>query len=220
MPASTENQLKRSKRLIFACALLPGLYLAYAIWQEMLGPEPVEFVQRWTGSWTAGLLLLTLSISPLRNLTGRHDLLRLRRMLGLFCFFYASLHLLAFIGFEHEFSVDAIARGILKRPFVLLGFSAFAILASLAATSNAAAIRRLGGRRWQTWHRNIYLAAILGGAHFLWLAKGWHVAGALTYSLLLVALLGWRIRERQNRSTPTTPASNVRPLKFFPRRPD
>lgn len=221
MPGTPDQPpLTPNKALLFTICLLPLAYLLWAVRYDGLGPEPIEFVQRWTGFWTFTLLLLTLSLSPLRALTGRHGLLRLRRMLGLFCFLYASLHLLAFIGFEHEFAANAIARGILKRPFTLLGIAALALLVPLAATSNAAAIRWLGGRRWQELHRSIYLAAILGGIHYLCLAQGWNFLAALVYAMLLAGLLGWRMRARQRKTIPAPPQENVRPLKFFPRKPD
>ena len=167
----TTPPVARLKLALFLLALLPLGRLLWAAWTGDFGPNPVEFVQRWTGTWTFNFLLLTLCITPLRVWTQWHWLLRLRRMLGLFTFFYATLHFLSFIGFDHSFDVDAIARDIFKRPFVTVGFAAFVLLIPLAATSNQWAIRKLGGRRWQDLHRNVYLIGILAAVHYFWLAK-------------------------------------------------
>ena len=139
------KELSWLKALLFSLALIPFGYLVQAAWAGDLGTQPAEFIQRRTGFWTFSFLLLTLSISPLRSLTQWHWLLRLRRMLGLFAFFYAALHALSFVGFQHAFAVDEIARDISKRPFIAIGFAAFVLLTPLAATSNQVAIRQLGG---------------------------------------------------------------------------
>ena len=214
------GQLSLIKAALFILALLPLARLLFAAVNSDLGPEPVEFVQRWTGTWTINLLLLTLCISPLRSVTQWHWILRLRRMLGLFTFFYATLHFLPFIGFEHAFNLNEIARDILKRPFVTLGFAAFAILIPLAATSNQFAIRRLGGRRWQELHRSIYLIAILGCLHYFWLTKAENMMWPLAYSVILGLLLRWRIRERKRKAVPVQKAPEVKPLRFFKQKPD
>ena len=216
----SSGQLSLIKAALFVLALLPFARLLFAAVNGDLGPEPVEFVQRWTGTWTINLLLLTLCISPLRAVTQWHWILRLRRMLGLFTFFYATLHFLAFIGFEHAFNLNEIARDILKRPFVTLGFAAFAILIPLAATSNQFAIRRLGGRRWQELHRSIYLIAILGCLHYFWLTKAENMMWPLAYSVILGLLLRWRIRERKRKAVPVQKAPEVKPLRFFKQKPD
>lgn len=214
------RQLGRIKAALFALCLLPAARLGWAAWTGDFGPNPVEFVQRWTGTWTFNLLLLTLCVTPLRTLTGLHWLARLRRMLGLFCFFYATLHFLAFVGFDHEFAVDAIARDILKRPFVTVGFAAFVLLVPLAATSSNRAIRWLGGRRWQDLHRAVYPIAILGCLHYLWLVKATALLWPIAYSAAVALLLGWRIRERRRKAIPVPRFPDAKPLKFFSRRPD
>jgi sulfoxide reductase heme-binding subunit YedZ len=219
---STTPPLGPIKALLFALCLLPFSRLLWAAVTGDFGPEPAEFVQRWTGTWTLNLLLLTLCISPLRMLAGLPWLLRLRRMLGLFTFFYATLHFLAFIGFDHGFVPDAIARDIIKRPFVLVGLAAFALLVPLAATSNQAAIRRLGGRRWQELHRSIYLVGILAIVHYFWLARAEALMWPLAYAVVLALLLAWRVRERRRKASPM-PAPRIsgsKPIKFFPRKPD
>ncbi|WP_374404766.1 sulfite oxidase heme-binding subunit YedZ [Niveibacterium sp.] len=216
----TPRQLAGIKLAVFTLCLLPFIRLLWAAWTDDFGPNPVEFVQRWTGSWTFNLLLLTLCVSPLRGLTEWHWLLRLRRMLGLFTFFYAALHFLSFIGFDHLFEIDDIARDILKRPFVTVGFAAFVLLIPLAATSNQWAIRRLGGRRWQELHRNIYLIAILACVHYFWLVKATALLWPLAYSVAVALLLGWRVRERRRKAIPVPTVQAGKPLKFFPKRPD
>ncbi|MBK8889430.1 MAG: sulfoxide reductase heme-binding subunit YedZ [Dechloromonas sp.] len=210
----------RLKLALFLLALLPFGRLLWAAWTGDFGPNPVEFVQRWTGTWTFNFLLLTLCITPLRVWTQWHWLLRLRRMLGLFTFFYATLHFLSFIGFDHSFDVDAIARDIFKRPFVTVGFAAFVLLIPLAATSNQWAIRKLGGRRWQDLHRNVYLIGILAAVHYFWLVKATALLWPLAYSVALAFLLGWRVRERRRKAIPVPRFENAKPLKFFRQKPD
>lgn len=221
-PASTPP-LGPVKAVLFVLCLLPFARLGWAAATGDFGANPVEFVQRWTGTWTFNLLLVTLCVTPLRVISGVHWLGRLRRMLGLFTFFYAALHFLSFIGFDHAFDVDAIARDIFKRPFVTVGFLAFALLVPLAATSNQWAIRRLGGRRWQDLHRSVYLIAILAAVHYFWLAKATALMWPLAYSVVLALLLAWRVRERRRRASPMPPPPRVgqpAPLKFFRQKPD
>ena len=217
---ATARQLAWIKTALFLASLLPLLPLALAAWRGDFGPNPVEYVQRWTGTWTINFLLLTLCITPLRSLSGLHWLTRLRRMLGLFCFFYAVLHFLSFIGFDHDFAVDDILRDIFKRPFVTAGFAAFALLLPLAATSNQWAIRRLGGRRWQELHRSIYLIAIIACAHYLWLVKATALLWPIAYSLAFGLLLGWRARAWQRKAFVAPPAAKVQPVNFFKQKPE
>lgn len=215
-------QLAQLKAALFAACLLPFARLAWGAAMGDLGANPVEFVQRFTGTWTFNFLLLTLTVSPLRALSKLHWLLRLRRMLGLFTFFYASLHFLAFIGFDHAFDLDGIARDVVKRPFVTVGFAAFALLVPLAATSNAYAVRRLGGRRWQDLHRSIYLIGILAALHYFWLVKATALLYPLAYAGLLALLLGWRAKERLRRAVPypgARPQARVQPIQFHRQRP-
>jgi sulfoxide reductase heme-binding subunit YedZ len=205
---------------LFAACLLPALWLAWQSWHGQLGSDPVQAAQRLTGTWTLSLLLLTLCISPLRALTQLHWLLRLRRTLGLFTFFYATLHGLCYLGLAHDFAVDAIIRDIFKHPYVGLGLAAFVLLVPLAATSNQWAIRRLGGRRWQDLHRSIYPIAILGCLHLLWQSDAAELPSALGFSLLLAILLWWRIRERRRKAVPMQRSAAVQPIRFHDKRPD
>lgn len=221
MNAQTEKlPLGQIKAALFLICLLPAGRLLWAAWTDDLGADPVEFVQRWTGTWTFNLLLITLCISPLRAITQQHWLLRLRRMLGLFTFFYAVLHFLSFIGFDHAYEISDIARDIFKRPFVTVGFAAFLLLIPLATTSSQWAIRKLGGRKWQELHRNIYLVGILACVHYFWLVKASALLWPLTYSIALGLLLAWRIRERRRKAIPVPRFQEAKPLKFFKRKPD
>ena len=196
------RQLSAIKALLFCACLLPLARLAWLALNNDgsgLGANPIEFVSRFLGTWTLNLLLLTLCVTPLRLLSGWHWLLRLRRMLGLFVFFYALLHFLAWIGLDQFFDLDSIVLDIIKRPFVSVGFAAFVLLIPLAATSNKAAIRKLGGKRWQNLHYSTYAIAILGVLHYLWLVKRVALLTPIGYAIVLAILLGWRARQRMRR---------------------
>lgn len=175
-----------------------------------LGANPVEFVTRSTGTWALVMLCLTLAITPLRRLTGSTRLIRLRRMLGLFAFFYAVLHFAVFVWLEHWFDLRALWADVLDRPFVTIGFLALLLMVPLALTSTQAMIRRLG-RRWQTLHRLIYLIAPLAVLHFWWHKAGKNdfaepTAYALAVALLLLVRLywAWRRRAERNRAAPAS----------------
>ncbi|NJD25801.1 MAG: sulfoxide reductase heme-binding subunit YedZ [Betaproteobacteria bacterium] len=220
-PARSAPPIRWIKGALFVLCLLPAGRLAWAAATGDFGPNPVEFVQRWTGTWTFNMLLITLCVTPLRVITGQPWLARLRRMLGLFAFFYGVLHFLSFIGFDHAFAVDDIARDILKRPFITIGFAAFVLLIPLALTSNQWAIRRLGGRRWQELHRSVYLIGILAAVHYFWLVKATALMWPLAYSIILALLLAWRVRERRRKGlvAPPAPGAIVKPVRFMPRKP-
>src|SRR5574343_950376 len=211
----TSRQLLAIKSALFVLSLLPAVRLIWAAWQNDFGPNPVEFVQRLTGTWTFNFLIITLCVTPLRAMTEWHWLIRLRRMLGLFCFFFAALHFLSFIGFDHAFDINDIARDIAKRPFVTVGFAAFVLLVPLAATSNPWAIRRMGGRKWQELHRNIYLISILACVLYFWLVKATALLWPLAYSIAVTLLLGWRIRERRRKAIPAPRFATAKPVQFF-----
>ncbi len=213
------------KTLTFALCLLPLAWYAWGFWQDALGANPVEAVTRGLGTWTLNLLLITLAVTPLRKLTGWHLVARLRRMLGLFVFFYACLHLTTYLWFDQFFDWRAIADDILKRPFITVGMAAFALLVPLAATSNQFAIRRLGGRRWQELHRTVYAIAILAVLHYSWLVKA-DQSRPLLYAGILAALLGirfwWREQERRaqlaGKYAPQAPTPKGRIITIIPRR--
>lgn len=185
--------LRTLKAGVFLMCLLPLARLVYLGGVGGLGANPIEFVTHSTGTWALTGLMVTLSVTPLRRLTGQADLLRYRRMLGLFAFFYACLHFVTYVWLDQFFELAAIAKDIVKRPFVTVGFAAFILLIPLAVTSNHAMMRRLG-RRWQRLHRLIYLIALLGVVHYLWLVKK-DLTEPLIYggmlALLLVLRLPW-----------------------------
>ena len=176
---------------VFGICLVPLARLIVLGGSGGLGANPIEFITRSTGTWTLVGLLVTLSVTPLRRLTGRAELLRYRRMLGLFTFFYASLHFVTYIWLDQFFDPAAIAKDIIKRPFITVGFTAFVLLIPLAATSTHAMMRRLG-RRWQHLHRLIYPIALLGVIHFLWLVKK-DLTEPLIYAAILALLLAARL---------------------------
>jgi methionine sulfoxide reductase heme-binding subunit len=180
------------KPIVFVLALAPALWLLYAAISGGLSPNPIEDVTHATGRWALRLLLVTLAITPLRRLTGINELIRVRRMLGLFAFFYASLHLLTYVALDQFFALDAIWDDIAKRPYVTVGFLGYVLMVPLAITSTAGWIRRLGGRRWQQLHRLAYVSAIAGVLHFLWLVKA-DTSRPLRYAAVLAALLGLRL---------------------------
>lgn len=182
------------KPLVFALAVLPGAWLLWRATTHGLGPNPAEALIRSLGDWTLRMLCLTLAVTPLRVLTRQPALARLRRMLGLFTYFYAVLHLLAYAGFDMAFDAGDIARDIAKRPFILVGFLGWLMLTLLAATSFNRAIRALGARRWQTLHRAVYGVAALAVLHFFWMKAGKNdFAEVALYAAILAALLGWRL---------------------------
>jgi methionine sulfoxide reductase heme-binding subunit len=218
-PASTPPIIP-VKALLFVLALLPLGRLLFAAVNNDFGPEPEQFVQRWTGIWTLNFLLLTLCLTPLRGLTQWHWLIRLRRMLGLFTFFYASLHLLSFIGFDNEFVASAIAQDIIKRPYTIIGFAAFALMLPLAATSNSFSIRNLGGRRWQELHRSIYLISILAMVHYFWQSKMADMFWPIGYAIVLSGLLGWRVLAWRRKAQSPKRFPEAKPLRFFKQKPD
>lgn len=196
----TAPQIAAVKALVFGLCLLPLTSLLWDATHDALGANPIEAVTRALGDWTLNFLLITLTVTPLRRLSGWNWLLRLRRMLGLFAFFYACLHASSYLWLDQFFDWPAIAKDILKRPFITLGFVAFCLLIPLAATSTNAMVRRLGGRRWQALHRSVYLIAVLGVLHYAWMVKR-DLALPLIYGVIVVLLLGLRVlwREQERR---------------------
>ncbi|MDO8299883.1 sulfite oxidase heme-binding subunit YedZ [Lacisediminimonas sp.] len=198
----TNRQFKAIKGVLFGLALLPFLRLVTFTLTERLGANPIEFITRNTGDWTLYFLCITLAVTPLRRLTKWIWLTRLRRMLGLYAFFYASLHFLTFLWFDHFFDLAAMWEDVLERPFITVGFTAFVLLIPLAVTSNNAMIRRLGARQWQRLHRLVYLIAGLGILHFWWMKEGKNdfVEPILYGGIVLVLLLlrvWWAVSQRR-----------------------
>ncbi|HEX8883590.1 MAG TPA: protein-methionine-sulfoxide reductase heme-binding subunit MsrQ [Noviherbaspirillum sp.] len=196
------RQLKLLKGVLFIAGCMPFLRLVIFTLTDQLGANPVEFITRNTGDWTLYFLCITLAVTPLRRFTGWNWLVRLRRMLGLFAFFYASLHFMTFLWFDHFFDVAEMLKDVVKRPFITVGFGAFVLLIPLAATSTNAMIKRLGGKRWQWLHRLIYLIAPLGILHYWWMKAGKNdfsqpILFGLIVAALLLLRLYWRFMQGQ-----------------------
>jgi sulfoxide reductase heme-binding subunit YedZ len=193
------------KPLVFAASLGPLAYLSLGAWQRSLGANPIETITRSTGVWTLRFMLITLSVTPVRRLVGWNELIRVRRMLGLFAFFYGSLHLLTYVWLDQFFDWAAIVKDVAKRPFITAGFSAYVLLVPLAITSTAGMIRRLGGRRWRLLHRLAYATAALGVVHYWWLVKA-DIRPPRNYAIVLGVLLfarGWAfMKGRQSARVP------------------
>jgi sulfoxide reductase heme-binding subunit YedZ len=196
---------KWTKLPVFLLCLVPLSVLIGRALTGNLGANPVEFIQHATGDWTLRFLIFTLCITPFRKILKFPDLIRFRRMLGLFAFFYACLHFLTYLGPDQNFDLAAMWKDVAKRPFITVGFAAFVLLIPLALTSTAGWIRRLGGRRWQVLHRAIYISAICGVIHYYWLVKS-AVFRPLTYGAIIAVLLLWRVGDwliRRHRSFST-----------------
>ncbi len=185
-------RVARVKAALFVVCLMPLGLLVWRGFNDGLTANPIEFITHTTGWWTLAFLFITLSVTPVRRLLEMPWLLRLRRMLGLFAFFYASLHFLMWLAVDQFFDWNAIVKDIVKRPYITVGFSAFVLLLPLAATSTNAMVRRLGAARWQALHRAVYLIAILGVVHFWWLVKK-DIREPLVFAALLGVLLGTRL---------------------------
>ncbi len=191
MKQPPQTLVRALKAMVFVACLGPVFVLSWKGYQGQLGANPVDVITRSTGKWTLTFLLITLSITPLRKLASAPWLVRFRRMLGLFAFFYGTLHLTTFVWLDKFFDVQAMLHDIAKRRFITAGMTAWSLMLPLAMTSTAGWIRRLGGKRWQTVHRLIYLSAAAGVVHFIWLVKA-DLRRPLTYGAILLALLAYR----------------------------
>jgi sulfoxide reductase heme-binding subunit YedZ len=207
------NQLKALKAVIFLLALLPFLRMA---WLTAAGVpvEPVEFLTHGSGDWALYLLCATLAVTPLRRLTGWNWVVRLRRMLGLYTFFYAFMHFMTFLWFDHFFDVAAMWKDVLKRPFITVGFAAFVLLVPLAATSTNAMIKRLG-RNWARLHQAIYLIAPLAILHYWWMKAGKHnfeqpIVWGSVVAVLLLLRVWWSVSRTRAGTDKRTAAASVR----------
>ena len=191
--------------MVFLGSSIPFVLLSWGLLRGDLGINPVETLQHTTGDWTLRFLIFTLAITPLRKTFKLPELIRYRRMLGLFAFFYVVLHFLTYLGPDQSFNFSGMWDDVAKRKFVTVGFAAFVLLIPLAATSTAGMIRRLGGKRWQALHRLIYICAILGVIHYYWLVKS-DVRKPLFYGALVGILLLWRVWDSYFRGKGTAPA--------------
>jgi sulfoxide reductase heme-binding subunit YedZ len=206
-----QNQKIRwiNKPILFIAALIPLAFLVYRALNDDLGANPIETINRYTGDWVLRFLLITLAVTPLRRLTGWNGLLRYRRMLGLFAFFYACVHFLSWAWLDQYFVLADIVQDVAKRPYITVGFASFLMLIPLALTSTNAMIRRLGAKRWQQLHRLVYLIGIGGVVHFLWLVKS-DIREPLVYGAVLALLLGFRLWDRRRRMPDAVPSGAVR----------
>jgi len=183
--------LDKSKAGIFVAALVPAGILIYRALSDGLGANPIEAITHFTGDWTLNFLLITLAVSPLRRLCGWNQLIRYRRMLGLFAFFYACLHFLTYLVLDQFFDFGEIWRDVAKRPYITVGFTAFLLLIPLALTSTRRMVQRLGAR-WRRLHSCIYVIGTLGVLHYLWLVKA-DIRTPVLYGIVLLALLALRL---------------------------
>jgi len=180
------------KALVWMGCLAPAAWLLYLFYTDALGTNPIEKITHDTGKWALNCLLVTLSISPLRKITGWASLIKFRRLIGLFAFFYGVLHLFTYVWLDQFFDWPEIVKDIGKRPFIFAGMAAFLLMAPLAATSTAWAISKLGGKNWQRLHRLVYFSAIAGVVHYWWLVKS-DISHPLQYSIWLGGLLALRV---------------------------
>jgi sulfoxide reductase heme-binding subunit YedZ len=195
--AKSPRDVRLAKPGVFLVSLVPFGWLVFGLFQGELGTNPVETITHETGDWALRFLLLTLAVTPLRELMGWQRLMLFRRMLGLFAYFYAVLHFSTWMVFDHFFDGAAMLEDVLERPYITFGMSAFVLLLPLAITSTNGWVRRLG-RRWKQLHRLVYPAAIIAVLHFLWLVKA-DLREPLIYAAILTVLLGWRLLPQDTR---------------------
>lgn len=196
-PAPRRSSLRAVRLAVFALCLLPVAWLLFDAATGGLGANPVEAITHRTGWWALTLLMATLAITPARRVTGWNDLIRFRRMVGLYAFFYATLHVLVYFGLDQLFAFDYLLEDIADRPYITVGFTAWLLLIPLAITSTRGWVRRLG-RRWRTLHRLVYVSAALGVVHFLWLVKA-DTREPLIFAGVLAVLLGARLVPRSRK---------------------
>ena len=207
------DAIAATKPLVFLLCLLPLAHLGWDVWHNTLGTDPVAQLEHRSGDWALRLLLGTLAITPLRKLTGWNKIIRYRRMFGLFAFFYISVHLSIYIVVDLGGFWSQLLGEIVKRPYITVGFAAWLLLIPLAVTSTRATMRRLG-RRWQQLHRLVYLAAVLGVLHFMWLVKA-DKREPTIYLFILVVLMLWRLPQllpmvkKPNRAVRTRRAEGI-----------
>ena len=205
------NRLRLTKTIVFLAALVPLGRLVWKALHDGLGANPIEVITHSTGDWTLILVLTTLAITPLRRITRQYWLIGVRRMIGLFVFFYGTLHCLTYIWLDKFFDIHEMLKDVAKRRFITVGFSAFVLLIPLALTSTKGWIRRLGGKNWQRLHRLIYFTGILGVVHYTWLVKA-DLRKPIEYGIVLAILLLYRVgvwaseKASEKRKQPAMPA--------------
>lgn len=203
------GDVRFAKVVVFVNALVPLVLLLWDLYHKRVGPNPLQFATTTTGMLTLIFLSLTVAITPLRKIFGINSLVKLRRMLGLFAFFYGSLHLLTYIWFDRGFNLLSVGPDVVGRPFILAGMVAFLLMVPLAITSTDNMVKRLGGKRWAKLHRLIYLSIIAGVVHFWMLVKS-DLRLPLTFAFIVLFLLGYRLLTKY---VPAQPPSS----SLFPR---
>ena len=186
------SDLRFAKLVVLINSLVPLVLLMWDLYHKRVGPNPLEFATRTTGMLTLIFLSLTVAVTPLRKIFGINSLVKIRRMLGLFAFFYGSLHLLTYLWFDRLFNLKSVGQDVVRRPFILAGMIAFLLMVPLAITSTNKMVKRIGGKRWALLHRLVYLAAIAGVVHFWMLVKS-DIRLPLTFAFILLFLLGFRL---------------------------
>jgi methionine sulfoxide reductase heme-binding subunit len=191
---------KWTKVVLFVVCLIPaaqlahGAYVAFTSDPSALGSNPLQTLEHTTGDWTLRFLAITLAVTPLKTLLKQPQLVRFRRMLGLFAFFYAFAHFSIYLGLDRTFDLGSVWGDVVKRPYITVGFAGFVLMIPLAVTSTAGMVRRMGFKKWQFLHRAIYISAVLGVIHFYWLVKS-DVREPLMYGGIMAVLLAWRVVE-------------------------
>lgn len=198
------------KFVVFINSLIPLALLLLDLYRNRVGPNPLEFATRTTGMLTLIFLCLALAVTPLRKIFGINALVKFRRMLGLFAFFYGSLHLLTYVWFDRQFKLLSVVQDVAQRPFILAGMTAFVLLVPLALTSTNRMVKRLGGKRWARLHRLAYLAGIAGVVHFWMLVKS-DTSLPLTFAFIVVFLLGYRLLLKYVPPQPANPDTSLFP---------
>ena len=199
-----------SKLVLFINSLVPLTLMLWDVYHKKVGANPIEFVTRTTGMLALVFLLLSLAVTPIRKITGANWLVKFRRMIGLFAFFYGSLHLLTYVAFDRYFNLKSIPADVVKRPFITIGMTAFFLMIPLAITSTDKMVKRLGGKRWNLLHRLVYLAGVAGVFHY-WLLVKSDTRLPLTFAFVLALLLGYRVLVRYS------PPSTQPDASIFPR---
>jgi methionine sulfoxide reductase heme-binding subunit len=197
-----------AKPVIWILALMPVAWLGWRVFNQDLTANPAEFMNRYLGDWALRFLFIALAVTPIRQLTGAVAVVRLRRLLGLFAFFYVTLHLTSYVALDQFFDWREIWNDIVKRNYITLGMTGFVILAALAATSTKGMVKRLGGRNWNRLHKAVYVAGVLGAIHFIMMRKGFQVE-PLIYAGILTLLLGVRLLPQRSRRKASVHASNT-----------
>src|SRR5919109_3519737 len=198
------------KLVIFINSLIPLALLLWDVYRKQVGPNPLEFATRTTGMLTLVFLSLTVAVTPLRKIFGVNSLVKFRRMVGLFAFFYGSLHLLTYVWFDRLFNFISVGQDVVRRPFILVGMTAFLLMVPLAITSTNKMVKRLGGKRWARLHRLVYLAAIAGVVHFWMLVKS-DTRLPLTFGFIVLFLLGYRALLKYAPIHPVRPNTSLFP---------